>query len=524
MPEQERVRIGFGGLEIGLTPGRAPVRATAATPFRMVVLGDFSGRSNRGLDRPETIDRRRPIAIDRDTCDEVLARLAPELSLRLGGSADSAVGISFRELDDFRPERIVDRLGVFEKLRALRRRLQNPAKFAEAAAEIAGWAAPVPAPAAAPAGEPPAGPTTDDLFAALAATERRPAARPSTGSDLADRLIQEIVGPHVVPAPDPRQADLVAAVDRATAAQLRAILHHPDFQALEAAWRGLVLLVRRLETDTTLKLFLVDMSKAELAADLAGAAEAEGTGFYKLIVEPSVETEGGQPWAAILADYRFGPTVADAALLGRLAGLAARAGAPVLAGAEPGLIGCRDLSAAADPDDWHDPIEPAAETAWRDLRALPEAAWLGLALPRVLLRLPYGAESDPVEGFAFEEMEAGEPGRGRRHGACLWGNPVFAAGCLLGQAFTAFGWNFRPGAVAELDGLPFHIRSDEDGEPAAQPCAEILLTERGAARLAERGLIPVFSVRDRDAIRLGTVRSLSPAAPVLSGRWAGAER
>ncbi len=525
----QRNQIGFGGVTMGvveLEPEALP-RPDARTPFRIAVLGDFSGRAHRGLHEPETIGRRRPIEIDRDTFDDVLARLAPEVRLNVGRAA-GALALGFRELDDFHPDRMVERLGLFDELRRLRRRLHDPSSFAAAAAEVAAWAKPA-APAAAPspatpAAEPAAkteGFTTDDLFAALSETSPSPTpgapparpAPPNSGSELADRLIEEVVGPYVIPAPDPRQDDLIAAVDRATGAQLAALLHDPAFQALEAAWRGLDLLVRRVETDARLKIFLVDVTTEELAADLA-AGDGGNSGFYKLIVEPSVETEGGQPWAVLAGAYTFPATAEAAVLLGRLGALAARAGAPFLAGADSRLVGAPDLAATPDPDDWTVPLDAAADSAWRGLRAGPAAAWIALLLPRVLLRLPYGKRSDPVESFAFEEM----PAEGSGHAAYLWGNPALVAVCLLAQAFSQSGWALRPGEIAELDDLPLHIRT-EDGEAVAQPCAEILLTERGAARFAACGVIPVFSVRDRDAVRLGPFRPLAADRRTLPGRW-----
>jgi type VI secretion system protein ImpC len=501
----------FGYDDLGATP-------RADTPFRIAVLGDFSGRESRGLEQPQDIARRRILPVDRDDLEAVMARLGVAVDLTVGGRHRRTVTVSFDEIDRFHPDDLFARIDVFAHLRDVRRRLLDPAQVDAVADEISAWAEPRSAPAVEPEAPPPGTEapayTAEDLFAAtMTETERRQAANRDAATALVDALVAEIVAPHVEPAPHPRQADYLAAVDAAIAAQMRAVLHDPAFQAVEAAWRGLFRLVRRLETGPDLKLFLVDVTRAELAADLEAAGGAvERTGLYRLLVEPTVEVQGAEPWALLAGHDTFGPTAGDAALLGGLGRLAQAAGAPFIAAAAPGLVGCPGFGTAPDPDDWREPMEVAAAAAWHDLRAAPEAAFLGLALPRVLLRLPYGAATDPVESFTFEEMPR------PAHEAYLWGNPALVAACLVGEAFTAQGWALRPGSVNEFGGLPVHVY-DDDGDRAAKPCAEILLTERGAARMVEHGLMPLWSVRDDDRVRLFPLRSLSAATDALLGRW-----
>ncbi len=491
--------------------------AQADTPFRIAILGDFSGRASRGCEAPGELARRRVIPVDRDDLEAVMARLGVAVDLTVGDRHRRTLTIPFDELDRFHPDDLFARIDVFEHLRGMRRRLLDPAQVDAVAEEISAWAGQreVP-PVAAGQTEPeaPPGYTADDLFAAtMDETERRQAAARTTAAALADALIAEIVAPFVEPAPHPRQADYLAAVDAAIAAQMRAILHDPAFQAVEAAWRGLNLLVRRLETGPDLKLYLVDATKAELVADLAAAGNTvEASALYRLLVEPTVAVQGGQPWALLVGHYTIGPTAGDAALLRALGRLARAAGAPFVAAASPRLAGCPGFGVAADPDDWREPMEVTAAAAWHELRAAPEASCLGLVLPRFLLRLPYGARTDPVDSFAFEELPRHD------HEAYLWGNPALAVACLLGEAFAAKGWSMRPGAVNELDGLPVHVH-DDDGDRVAKPCAEILLTDRGAARLIEHGLMPLWSVRDSDRVRLHPVRALSTASETLAGRW-----
>jgi type VI secretion system protein ImpC len=315
-----------------------------------------------------------------------------------------------------------------------------------------------------------------------------------------------------VPGADPRQAEFIAKVDAATGEVMRTVLHHADFQALEAAWRGLFFVLRRLETDVELKLYLLDVSKAELAADLARAKSLRATGIYRVLVEQTVETPGGQPWAVVGANYTFGDSVDDVMLLGSLGGIAGAAGAPLLAAASPGVLGAESLGKTPEPRNWR-PVEPERARAWEILRSLEEARYLGLALPRFLLRLPYGKATEPIEQFVFEEFD-GAPS----HEGYLWGNPALACVYLLGQAFAQWGWQMRPDALRDIDGLPAHIYR-EDGESHLKPCAEALLTEQAANAMLDKGLMPLLSLKDRDAVRLLRFQSLADPPAPLAGRW-----
>jgi type VI secretion system protein ImpC len=300
-------------------------------------------------------------------------------------------------------------------------------------------------------------------------------------------------------------------IDRALASQMRALLHAPDFQALEAAWRAVFLLVRRLETDSQLKLYLIDLSKAELTADLGGTEDLRSTGLYRMLVDRNLGTTGGDPWALIVGNYTFGPTCQDAETLARLAQIATAAQAPFIAGASSHAIGCESLAETPYPEDWQWEAEAEDRAAWEALRRRPEAGHLGLALPRFLLRLPYGEASDPAESFAFEEMQ-GSPA----HEDYLWGNPAFACALLLAQSFSEYGWQMRPGVHAEIGGLPLPVY-DKDGDSELKSCAEALLTERAAGKILESGMMPLVWLKGQDTVRL--VRFQSIADP--TAHWQG---
>jgi type VI secretion system protein ImpC len=232
----------------------------------------------------------------------------------------------------------------------------------------------------------------------------------------------------------------------------------------------------------------------------------EASGIFKLLVEQAVATPGGLPWALLVGDYVFDGED-DVDLLEKVAKVAAASGAPLISGAAASVVGCGDPERFPDVEDWDE--SPGA--AWGRLRRTPEASSLGLLWPRFLLRLPYGSKTSPTEQFQFEEAEFAWG-----HASYLWGNPAYVLALLAGQAFTQSGWHLRLGEVAEVNGLPVHVY-EEDGEPTARPCGELLLADRAIEHVAARGLMPLVSIKGRDAVALGRVQSL--AGNPLRGRW-----
>jgi type VI secretion system protein ImpC len=197
----------------------------------------------------------------------------------------------------------------------------------------------------------------------------------------------------------------------------------------------------------------------------------------------------------VAGNYAFAQTVDDAEMLGRLAKIMRFAGAPFLGEADPGKE-----------------TEEGARH-WERLRQSPEACWIGLAMPRFLLRLPYGKETNPTESFDFEEMP-GVP----NHQEYLWGGPAFACVQMLAEGFANDGWEMRPGAHAEIDGLPLHVYEAE-GEKQVKPCAEVLLTERDLDWILDQGYMALASIRDSDVVRLVRFQSIAKPLAALSGRW-----
>jgi len=157
--------------------------------------------------------------------------------------------------------------------------------------------------------------------------------------------------------------------------------------------------------------------------------------------------------------------------------------------------------------------DPESSAAWQVLRQLSEAAYLGLVLPRFLLRLPYGKDTDPLDALDFEEM----PSR-CGHEDYLWGNACFACALLLGKAYSLEGWRFTPGNTLDVDNLPLHIIKDK-GESRIKPCAETLLSERAAERILETGIMPLLSFVNQDHARLVRFQAVVEPMTRLAGRW-----
>ena len=496
-------------------------RPDPEVPFRMLIMGDFSARGTR-QDRAEqrTPATRRPIRVDHDNIQNMLGTLDVALHSPLLGDSTPPITLKFVELDDFHPDRLVHQIEPLKKLSELRHRLANPATFPEAADEIRAWTQPREQTEVRPVttesphhqadvGNSPAGGLLDQIL------EQAPKSVHDLRPTEWQSFLQSIVSPYAVPKEHPLAQEFIAQVDAAMSQIMRTLLRHPTFQAFETIWRGLSFVVDRLETNSQLQLYLLDLPKSELSADLLNCDDLESTELYRLLVHEAVRTPGAHPWAVVGGVYTFDRTTEDVAMLERIASLCKEASAPFLAAASPAIVECPSFGTTPDPDDWKTTeIQEKEQECWNRFRHLPEAAYMGLALPRFLLRLPYGQETEPISAFTFEEME-GVP----IHEDYCWGNPMFACLVLLGQAFSESGWEMRPGSIKHIEGLPLHVYQDDAGESVIKPCAEVLFTEGTVDMLLERGLMPLISFKNQDQIRLARFQSLISPSTALMGRW-----
>lgn len=479
-------------LHFSFRSGSNPERSTAS-PFRIAILGDLRG----GAPAEEGLRPSEARAISCDNFEREFARMGVTLDLPPGGAGDQRVRLRFEQLDDFHPDRLISEVEPLARFARLRAGLLNPATSAQAEKELGellrvSTSPPDPVPA----------PSTESTEGVLARLLGKTAAEQYTASagGVVDRFIRQVVGPNV-PGTPPQHAQLLGRVEAEYSAGLRTLLHRPEFQTLEAAWRGLDFLVRNVSE--AIKLYVIDCPKAELATVVTAedGDPAKGT-IYKQLekIRPGV----------ILGLYTFGPQ--DDAVLAGVARLARACRSAFVAGASPQLVGCSSFDAQPDPDDWISGLPDDLEK-FESLRRMPEAAYLGLVTPRFLLRQPYGKSSDPIEAFPFEEMPANPD-----HESYLWGNPALLCGYLLAAAAAdeVLAPEFQEGG--EVGGLPLH-KFTSDGETQVKPCAEAWLNERAAEVILSHGIMPVLSIRGRDAVQLLTVQSLADPPGPLAVRF-----
>lgn len=504
-------KFSFGKMEFDFSLGRSAAQSAREEdrPFRLAVIGDFSGRASQGIVEP--LVQRHVRRIDCDNCEQVMLKMG--VALRLAGlpSLGESFELRFDSLDDLHPDRILIRVKPLADLVAARKRLLNPSTASAAAQELERLLAGAAKPSESASPDMGLAESSDQTLARLLGTPK--AAPPTTkaapgGIDI-QGLIRQIAAPSAVPAPVPQHTALLSAVDLELTNRLRSILHQPAFQVLEAAWRGIDRLVREFGGEEKLEICLIDVSKEELVADLRSSEDLTQCGIWKTLRDAASEN----PWALLIGHYTFADTQDDIESLGRLGGIAAATQAPFIAAASPQLVGCDSFAQHPDPDDWRSRGSAESRQAWQALRALPAASYLGLALPRFLLRQPYGKDGDPIEVFPFEELVADIP-----HESYLWGNPAIACGSVLADAFRAGGWGMQARGYAEMGDVPVH-RFKQEGENRVKPCAEAWLTERAGAAIEAQGLIPVLSIKGRDAVRLANLQSVKSPSAALAGRW-----
>ena len=301
---------------------------------------------------------------------------------------------------------------------------------------------------------------------------------------------------------------LVSSIDSALSAQLNTILHHEDFQALESSWRGLHMLLHASDREAGVKAKLLNISKRDLSRTLRkfrGHAW-DMSPIFKRVYDEEFGQLGGEPYAVLIGDYIFDQSADDVALLSDMAMIAAAAHAPFLAGAGPGLLQMESWAEVANPRDLSRIFSTPEYVAWRALRDQADARYLGLCMPRYLSRLPYGAATDPLDAFAFEEETDGVD---TSH--LLWANAAWAMGANLARAFTRFGWCARIRGIDRggvVEGLPVLHHPTADGNVDRRTVTEICISERREAELASCGLIPLVHRKNSDVAAFISAQSL----------------
>lgn len=305
---------------------------------------------------------------------------------------------------------------------------------------------------------------------------------------------------------------IIAGIDGKLTEQINLIMHHNDFQKLEGSWRGLHYLVNNTETDETLKIRVINISKKELGKTLK---KYKGTAWdqspiFKKLYEEEYGQFGGEPYGCLIGDYHFDHSPPDVALLGEMAQIAAAAHAPFIAGADPGLMQMESWQELANPRDLTKIFQTPEYAAWRSLRESDDARYIGLAMPRFLSRLPYGADTDPVEEFDFEEDT--DAANSENY---TWANAAYTMATNITRSFKHFGWCSRirgvesGGAVEEL---PSHTFPTDDGGIDMKCPTEIAITDRREAELAKNGFMPLVHRKNSDMAAFIGAQSLQKPA------------
>jgi type VI secretion system protein ImpC len=348
--------------------------------------------------------------------------------------------------------------------------------------------------------------------------EQRPRAKDLIGafvSEVIDKFDADVISDNAMT----MVKKLIAEIDELLTKQLNEIMHHEKFQQLEASWRGLHYLVSNTETSTMLKLRLLNANKKEIQSDLEKAVEFDQSVQFKKIYEDEYGTFGGSPFSLLVGDYDFGRHPQDIGWLEKMASVAAAAHAPFIAAASPRLFDMDSFTDLRVPRDLAKSFESTELIKWRSFRDMEDSRYVALCLPRMLLRLPYGPNTVPVDEFDFTEdvdaPNAGAQSNGnsagqkkslldenkKDHSNYLWGNPAYAMAARITNAFALYKWTAAIRGVEGggiVEGLPTHTFKTDEGEPALKCPTEIAITDRREKELNDLGFISLVHCKNTD--------------------------
>ncbi|WP_319585610.1 type VI secretion system contractile sheath large subunit [uncultured Desulfobulbus sp.] len=316
--------------------------------------------------------------------------------------------------------------------------------------------------------------------------------------DLISEFVSQIMGGAMVVSKD-MEAMITARIsqlDQLISNQLNEVMHHESFQKLEGSWRGLHYLVNKSETGQRMKIRVLNVSKKDLLKDMEKASEFDQSALFKQIYEEEFGTFGGSSYGAMIGDYEFSNHPQDIALLEKISQVAAAAHAPFVSAASAGLFNWDSYTELSGPRDLAKIFQGADYAKWRSFRESEDSRYVALALPHILMRLPYGKDNVPVESFAFEENVDGKD-----HSKYLWGNAAYALGSRLTESFAKFSWcaairGVEGGGLVE--GLPVHTFHTDEGDVALKCPTEIAITDRREKELADLGFIPLVHCKGTD--------------------------
>jgi type VI secretion system protein ImpC len=483
-------------------------------PFVVGVMADLSGKPETPLPR---LRDRKLVQIDQDNFDEVMVSINPHLAFQVDNRLEPNVGtlrvdLRFRGIVDFEPAQVV------RQVKPLRELLEKRVLLSEMGALLTGndrlENALEKILSSVARGQ------STELSLARAGLERSPqfaetvrAVEDAAGvrKDRAEELVAAFVenvdfqsGSGEL---DAAAKNRIAGIDTRLSEQLREILHHPDFQALESTWRGLLYLVTQTETSTMLKIQVWNVNKSVLAKDFARDPEFDQSTIFKKLYEDQYGVFGGQPFGMLVGAYEFDYSPKDVELLENIAKVAAASYAPFLTAASAQMFGLESFASLGEVRDVGKIFDSREFARWKSFRDSEESLYVGLTLPRILLRLPYGRDTIPVEEFSFEEGVDGSD-----HSRFLWGSAAFALAARVTDAFARYSWcaaiqGVEGGGLVE--GLPAYTITTEPSEVALKCPTEIAIKDLVESELSAAGFIPLVHMsgtHNAVFMSIGTVR------------------
>jgi type VI secretion system protein ImpC len=335
---------------------------------------------------------------------------------------------------------------------------------------------------------------------------RDPSAR-ERGKDLVKEFVSQVLDGAMTVSKDAEMmiSARIAQIDHLVSLQLNEVLHAPSFQKLEGTWRGLKYLLDQSETSDKLKIKVLNVTKKELLRDLQRAPEFDQSAMFKKVYEEEYGIFGGAPFGALVGDYEFGRGPEDIELLEKVAQVASAAHAPFLTAAGPEMLNMDSFTAIDAPRDMAKIFDSSEYAKWKSFRQSEDSRYVGLCLPHVLMRLPYGKNGIQIDGFNYEEGVDGTD-----HDKYLWGNAAYALGARLTQAFAQYGWcaairGVEGGGLVE--GLPTHTFTTDSGDVALKCPTEAPITDRREKELADLGFIPLVHCKGTDYAAFFSVQS-----------------
>jgi type VI secretion system protein ImpC len=337
------------------------------------------------------------------------------------------------------------------------------------------------------------------------------AASRERGRDLVKEFVAQVLDGSMTVAKDAEMMinARIAQIDHLLSLQLNEILHHPQFQKLEGSWRGLKYLMDNSETGVGLKIRVLNVSKKELLRDIEKAPEFDQSALFKKIYEEEYGVFGGAPFGALIGDYEFGKHPEDMALLDGVSHVAAQAHAPFISAASPDLMNLESYQQLDSPRDLAKIFDSTEYAKWKSFRQGEDSRYVALTLPRTLGRLPYGAETKPIEEFVYEEHVDGTD-----HTKYLWTNAAYSLGTKMTQSFSLYGMCVAMRGVEGgglVEGLPTHNFATDEGDVAMKCPTEVPITDRREKELADLGFVPLVHCKGTDYAAFFSVQSCQKA-------------